>query len=433
MSGAVPAMPPRPARPLSTVGLIRVALANSLAACDAELFEEPVVARRYVWGRFFSVSDPDGIRRVLQDNVDNYPRIGPIRRVFAFASGTGMLSAEGEVWRRHRRALNPTLDPRAVAADVPVIAELAGTLCDLLAKVPRGEAINIGETFAHLVTAATGRVFAAAEREIDPALYRLGQYPGRYRLGDFAGWRRNPATAEALALLPLIDRLIEARRRRDYRGRHDLLWRLAHCGLDAEELHDEVLTLGATAATPLRVFPWFWYLLALHPAAEARLHREIADVLGDRPPQAEDLPRLGFLRQAIDETLRLYPPAPTMFRTALADDVVCGRRVPRGATVAVMPFVVHRHRRLWEAPDSFDPGRFAPERAATRPRYAYLPFAIGPHVCIGAALALAEIAVAVAVTARRFRFRLAPGRPVEPIAWTNLHPKGGIWMTVEPR
>src|SRR5579871_2698489 len=160
------ALPPRPRRPLSSWGLLRTGLVNTLAACDEELFDELIVERRYVWGRMVAVSDPDGIKRVMQDNVDNYPRIGPIRRVFAFASGTGMLSAEGEVWRRHRRALNPTLDPRAVAADVPVIAELAGTLCDLLAKVPRGEAINIGETFAHLVTAATGRVFAAAEREI---------------------------------------------------------------------------------------------------------------------------------------------------------------------------------------------------------------------------------------------------------------------------
>jgi cytochrome P450 len=433
MSDPAPAMPPRPARPLSTIGLARVALSNSLAACDAELFEEPVVARRYVWGRFFSVSDPDGIRRVLQDNVDNYPRIAPIRRVFAFASGTGMLSAEGETWRRHRRALNPTLDHRAVTADVPVIAELAEALGGFLAKVPPGEAINIGETFTHLITAATGRIFAAEEREFDPALYRLGQYPGRYRLGDFLGWRRNPATAAALAWQPLIDRLIAARRRADYRGRHDLLWRLAHCGLDDAGLRDEVLTLGATAATPLRVFPWFWYLLAVHRRAEERLHRELDEALGDRPPQAEDLPRLVYLRRLIDETLRLYPPAPTMFRTALADDAVCGHRVPRGSIVAVMPFVVHRHRRLWDEPDRFDPGRFAPEQTAARSRYAYLPFAIGPHVCIGAALALVELTVAIAVTARRFRFRLAPGRTVEPIAWTNLHPRGGIWMTVEAR
>src|SRR5437868_14261648 len=106
-------MPPRPKRPLSTARLLRVALRNTLAACDEALFDELIVERRFVWGRFFSISDPAGIRRVMQDNVDNYPRIAPIRRVFAFTAGTGMLAAEGEVWRRHRRLLNPTLDYRA--------------------------------------------------------------------------------------------------------------------------------------------------------------------------------------------------------------------------------------------------------------------------------------------------------------------------------
>jgi cytochrome P450 len=156
-------------------------------------------------------------------------------------------------------------------------------------------------------------------------------------------------------------------------------------------------------------------------------------VLGGRLPIAEDLPRLVYLRQIVDETLRLYPPAPTMLRSAIASDVVCGRKIPKRAIVGVFPWVVHRHRKLWHDPDRFDPGRFTPDQIAARSRYAYLPFAIGPHVCIGASLALVEIIVAVAVLAQRFRFRLVPGRAIEPIAWTNLHPKGGIRMTVEPR
>jgi cytochrome P450 len=156
-------------------------------------------------------------------------------------------------------------------------------------------------------------------------------------------------------------------------------------------------------------------------------------VLAGRAPNAEDLPKLVYLRQVIDETLRLYPPAPTMLRSALADDVVCGRRVPRKSIIGVFPWVVHRHRSLWRDPDHFDPDRFAPAESASRSRYSYLPFAIGPHVCIGASLALVELTIAVAVVAQLFRFRLVPGRRIEPLAWTNLHPRGGIKMTVEPR
>jgi cytochrome P450 len=122
-----------------------------------------------------------------------------------------------------------------------------------------------------------------------------------------------------------------------------------------------------------------------------------------------------------------------MLRRTLADDVVCGRPIPRKSIVGVLPWVVHRHRRLWRDPDGFDPDRFTAEETAARSRYAYVPFAIGPHVCIGASLALVEIMVAIAVCAQRFRFRLVPGQRIEPIGWTNLHPKGGIRMTVEPR
>jgi cytochrome P450 len=444
----VPAMPVRPPRRLSTPRLLRVALSNTLAACDAELFEEPIVERRYLWGRFFSVSDPDGIRRVMQDNVDNYPRIELLHRVFAFTAGTGMLSAEGELWRRHRRILNPTLDHRAVLADVPVMVELSEALAAHLARLPHGQAIDIGETFAHLITAITGRVFAADERAVDSMLYRMGQYPGKYSLLDLAPlfpalqfverWRG--ARSEVAEFVLLIDRLVAARRRPDYEGPQDLLWRIATAGdrqsgagLGAAELRDEILTLAATSATPLRVFPWLWYLLAIHPQVEARLHDELDRVLGGRSPTPEDLPNLVCLRQVIDETLRLYPPAPTMLRSAVAEDVVCGRRVPRKSIVGVFPWVVHRHRTLWRDPDRFDPDRFAPAESGSRSRYAYVPFAIGPHVCIGGSLALVEITIAVAVIAQRFRFRLVPGRRIEPLAWTNLHPRGGIKMTIEPR
>lgn len=442
------AMPPRPARPLSMLELLRVLPANSLAACDEALFDELIVERRLLGRRFFIVSDPDGIKRVMRDNVDNYPRIEPIRRLFHFSAGSGLVSAEGDPWRRHRRLLNPTLDHRAILAHVPVMIDLAGQLAGHLARLPPHQEIDIGETFAHLMTAFSGRVFAANEREIDPVLYRLGQYPGRYSLLDFVpmprwlrpldGGRRSRARTQEFH--PLLDQLLEARRREDYSGEQDLLWRLANArdretgkSLNAAELRDEALTLGATSATPLRLFPWIWYLLAMHPWAEAQLHAELDEMLGGAVPRPDQLFKLGFLRKLVDETMRLYPPAPTMLRSTLADDQVCGRKVPRKSVVAIMPWIVHRHRKLWQDPDHFDPDRFTPERVAARSRYAYLPFSIGPHVCVGASLAMMQMVVAVAVLAQRFRFRLVPGHPVEPTAWINLRPRGGIRMTLEPR
>jgi cytochrome P450 len=428
--------------------MIRVAFANTLAACDEELFEELFVERRYVWGRMFVVSDPDGIKRVLQDNVDNYPRIDAIRRVFAFGSSSGMLCAEGEVWRRHRRLLNPTLDRRAVLADVPALVRVTDEMARLLGELPAGYELNMGETFNHLLTRSTGQVFAGDDRDIDPMVLRMGHYPGEYGLFDFLSmprWLRfvdrfRKSRAEAKLLHPLLERMILERQRPDYAGGKDLLWRLANArdrdtgeGLSVAEIEDEALTLGSTSVTSLQVYSWLWYLLAMHPWAEARLEEELDAVLGDRSPTAEDLPKLVYLRKVVDEAMRLYPPLPVMPRVAAEEDVVCGRRVPRKSVVVVMPWVVHRHKQLWAEPDVFDPERFEPDQVAARSRYVYLPFSIGPHICIGASLALVEILITVAVLARRFRFRLVPGQNIEPIAWTSLRPGRGIRMTLEPR
>ena len=443
------ALPPRPARPLSTFQLLRAAQSNSLAAWDEELFDELLVERRFVWGRLFVVSDPDGIRRVLQDNCDNYPRLAAIRRIFEFGSGSGMLSAEGETWRRHRRLINPTLDPRAILADAPILAALAEELARHLSRLPPGQEIDIGQTLGHLITISTRHVFSSGDSEIEPMLDRMGHFPLRPSLLHFLPvprWlpyfkRYRSSRAEAERFAPMLDRLIAARQSETYGGRRDLLWRLVHAadrqggaGLDRAELRDEAITLGATSSTTLRPLTWVWYLLATHPQAERRLHAELAAVLGGRAPTAEEVPGLVYLRQVLDETMRLYPPLPMMIlRTAAAADMICGRRVPRRSLIAIMPWVLHRHRRLWQSPDRFDPDRFSPDRAAARSRYAYLPFSIGPHVCVGASLAIMQMVVAVAVLAQRFRFRLIPGQPIEPTAWINLRPRRAIRMTIEPR
>jgi cytochrome P450 len=445
----LPAMPPRPPRRLSTLRLLRVAQKNSLAACDEELFDELFVERRLLGQRFFVVSHPDGIRRVMQDNYDNYPRLTWIRRVFEFAAGSGMLHAEGTPWRRHRRLINPTLDHRALLPDAPMLIELAEGMARHIAAMPAGQPVDLHDAYRHLITRSAGQVFAGDDRALDPMLDHMGQYPGPYGLLDLVPTpgplrffdRHRKTRQEAANFASLLDGLVAERRRADYSGRKDLLWRLANArdrdtgeGLSAAELHDEILTLGATSATSLRPLPWVWYLLATHPEAEHRLHAELDRVLGDRVPGVEDLPKLTWLRQLLDETMRLYPPLPIMMmRRAAAEDTVCGRRIPRGAIVAILPWVVHRHRQLWQDPDRFDPDRFNPEATASRSRYAYLPFAVGPHVCVGASMAMLQLTIAVAVLARHFRFRLVPGRPVEPTAWTNIRPRHGIWMTVESR
>ncbi len=235
--------------------------------------------------------------------------------------------------------------------------------------------------------------------------------------------------------------LIDARSAPAYAGPHDLIWRLIHLRdrrtgdtLPREDVRDEAASMIAGGVSPtVRALSWVWYLLARHPEVEARLHRELDAVLGDEPPTPGQLAELPFARQVIDETMRLYPPIPAILREAAAADTLCGHRVPPRSIIAILPWVVHRHRRLWRDPDRFDPDRFAPENSTARPRFAYVPFAGGPRICVGASFAMTQMLIVIAVLARRFRFCLSPAHPVRAVGRISLHPQGGLMMTVERR
>jgi cytochrome P450 len=173
--------------------------------------------------------------------------------------------------------------------------------------------------------------------------------------------------------------------------------------------------------------------LARHPDAEARLHQELDRVLGGRAPAFADLAALEWTRMVIEEAMRLYPPAHTISRTAVAQDRIGGVRVPAGALITISAYVTHRNPELWRAPERFEPERFAPQAVAGRHRFAYLPFGGGPRICIGNGLAMAEAKAIVATVAQRYRVRLVPGRVVEPIGLITLRPKRGVWVTLERR
>jgi cytochrome P450 len=223
---------------------------------------------------------------------------------------------------------------------------------------------------------------------------------------------------------------------------NDLLTRLVAAtdpedgaGLSAQEVRDEVITIfEAGHETTAVALTFAWYLLSQHPAEEARLHAELDAVLGGRAPTAEDVPNLAYTRQVIEEAMRLYPPAPAVTgRRAAADDEICGVAVKAGDRITISPWVLHRHRTLWETPERFDPDRFSPERSAGRPRFAYMPFGGGPHICIGMGMAMMEAVLILAVLAQRYRPRLKAPQEVRLRARITLAPADGLKMRLERR
>ena len=204
--------------------------------------------------------------------------------------------------------------------------------------------------------------------------------------------------------------------------------------MSRKEVRDHVITMFmAGHETTAMAMTWTWYLLSQHPVEQARLHAELDAVLGGRAPTHDDLTGLPYTRMVIEESMRIYPAVPAIERQALADDVIAGRAVPKGSSVLIVPWVLHRHLKLWKDPGRFDPERFSPVQAAARPRFSYLPFGGGKRICIGAAFATAEATVLLATLAQRFSLRLVPGHPVEPQALITLRARHGMKMLLNAR
>jgi cytochrome P450 len=194
-----------------------------------------------------------------------------------------------------------------------------------------------------------------------------------------------------------------------------------------QQLRDEALTLFlAGHETTALTLAWTWFLLAQHPEAQARLAAEVDDVLHGRPPEVADLPRLHYTEMVVQESMRLYPPAYTIGREALADCDLGGYRFPRGITVLMSQWVVHRLPRYYGEPERFWPERWDTDQVKQLPKYAYFPFGGGPRVCIGNTFALMEAVLVLATIAQQYCFTLVPGQPIVPVPTFTLRPKPGI-------
>ncbi|HEY9283034.1 MAG TPA: cytochrome P450, partial [Pyrinomonadaceae bacterium] len=265
-----------------------------------------------------------------------------------------------------------------------------------------------------------------------------------WRPANLPVWVPTPSNLRFRRALAAGDRvmreMIEARRSGEIRN-DDLLSLLLRArdeetgeGMSDEQLRAEVVTIvGAGHETSAVTLSWAWYLLSQHPEVEGRLHEELARVLAGRTPTLEDLPRLAYATMVVEETMRLYPPAWAISRTAKRADTLGGYPVAAGSEALLIPYVTHRHPDFWDDPDEFRPERFAPAAKESRPRFSYFPFGGGPRQCIGQHFAMAEMLIVVATLAQRFRLRLAPGRAVVPEASISLRPREGVPMILHER
>ncbi len=443
--------PPAPVPRATRAGLLALirALWNSpIEAWTQAHFEEPVVTHRFPFGSAIIVNDPAGLEHVLLTNAANYRKDTLQRRIIAGGLDNGLLTAESDQWRFLRRTLAPMFSVRTIRGFAAPMAQVAdefaarwregGGTVDMAAEMTRLTLEVLQRTIFSDGLGHSIEEFRAAMRSyfdtigrIDPfdllglpdAIPRLTRLQARGAMRFFeeavntiiANRRARLAEAPASVARDVLTLLLEARDPESGRG------------LSEVEIKANIITfIAAGHETTANALTWSLYLLSQSAEWSERVAAEAVRVLAGPLEEAAD--RMVETRAVIEEAMRLYPPLAAISREAIAPDEIAGHPVEAGCTVVIAPYLLHRHRRLWERPDLFDPSRFLPGAREQIGRYAYLPFGGGPRICIGAAFALQEATLVLSAVMRDFRLALAPGAPVWPLQRLTLRPRGGLPM-----
>lgn len=394
------------------------------------------------------VSHPDHLEHLLLRQYTNYPK-GIFARLNSLAAGEGLVSLDGEPWRRERKLLLPAFHGGRLAGMAQVISRATDEMLDGW-RGPAAEPRNVdlvqelmaatlgiaGRIICGQDLGGTAPVFGPAFRETLAYLdYRL-VHP--FALPLAAPTRRNIRYRRAVARLnAIIEPLIRARRAAGVDA-GDVLSALlgardeTGAPIDDVQIREEMKTLltAGHETTAAAVF-WSVYSLARHPEYESRLHAEVDALEG--LPTVENLSRLPFTRMVIEESLRLYPTIVWGGRVAAEADEIGGFTIPAGSHVVFSMYVTHRHPDFWVRPDAFEPDRFSAESVAARRRNVYLPFGLGPRHCIGDRLGMMETTMILAMICRRYRMRLVERETVAPQLLATLRPPAGVLLRAEPR
>ncbi len=384
----------------------------------------------------YVINHPDDVKHVLLSNHRNYTKGAGMDRV-KILLGSGIMTSEGELWRRQRRMIQPAFHRHVLDRFGSLIAEVNDKYaCRWAASAARGEPIDVVEetsemTLEIVLRSIFGDDLARVEREFGANPFDVVTKEANRDLKFAFRFR---------SLSKLVGELI-ARRRCVPEERFDFLDMLMAMrsrdtgeGMSERELIDEIMTLiVAGHETTAAALAWTWILIADHPDSAQRLEAE-ADRSGATATLGlAEAERLAFTRQVIQESLRLYPPGWLFTRRNIDADVLGGYPIGPRTDIFISPYMLHRHPAYWDEPEEFRPERFAPANAGERHRFAYIPFSAGPRHCIGENLAMFEMLVHLRTMCRRLRLRRASADPVEFAAQINLRPRSNLMMTVTER
>ncbi|MFO0662612.1 MAG: cytochrome P450 [Polyangiaceae bacterium] len=405
-----------------------------------------LVRFRFAWMHYFLLNDVNAVHRVLVENAKNYKKSANYQGLRVLL-GQGLLTSEGEFWRKQRKLAQPAFHRDCIQTFLATFKQCTE---DMIARWERevagtGKPIDLHAEFMRLTFRVVGLCLLGKDLEGDAsafgdalnvALVWANQHvESVLRIPLWVPTPKNLACKTAMRTIEDVVLGVVRERRATGVQKPDLLGMLMELQdedgehMTEKQLRDELLTLVVAGhETTANALTFALYRLSQTPDVLHKLRVEL-DVSSE---DVQALVKLPYNRAVVDETLRLYPPAWIVEREAIEEDVVCGKPLPKGGTIGVSPFLLHRHAKYWPRPESFEPERFLtpdPER----PKNAYMPFGAGPRTCIGNVFALTEMQVVIAMLVRRFDVEAVSKEPVEFDAAITLRPKGGLPVRVSLR
>ena len=404
------------------------------------------------WRGFYDlylVNHPEFIRPVLSQSYERFSKRTIDYRVLARVMGNGLVTSDGPHWAKQRKLMQPLFSNRNVDGFDGTINRLTSSLMSQWDARAGDEIIWIDREMSRLTFQIVGATLFGGDIERHAGEIAEIQDVVNMRCQEMRAlmtlhsWVPTPYNLKWKRATRRLDRIVYGMiaARRAGTGGGDILDRLIDArdaetgeGIGETQMRDEVVTLMlAGHETSANSLAWTLYLLATHPEVEARLTEDLTAHLNGALATAADLPRIPYLKQVVQESMRIYPPVWAYARRSEQEEEFDGCVLPANGYVAVVPYALHRHPEFWPDAERFDPDRFQPNRGEGRDSYSYLPFAAGPRTCIGAGMAMLETQLVLAQIIQRFKVRVVPDHRIETVAKVTLKPRYGLPVTLNRR
>lgn len=445
---SLPPGPPPVKGLLNTIRMINDIKRQTMLGYFTERFGEygDIFRMQFGEANVMFVADPEAIYEIVVEKAKQFYKGADYRNRqsgLARFLGNGLLTSDGEFWKRQRKLVAPSLHAKRIEAYAEIMTEVTERT---ISQWRDGTELDIDQEMMHATLEIVGKALFKVDVSRDAERVGGALTVIQERMGGFTiipAWVPTPDKMRVSRAVRALDDLVYGiigERRESGEDYGDLLSMLLLArdddgnGMTDEQVRDETVTLLlAGHETTANALNWTFMLLAQNPDAEARLHEELDAVLGGRTPTLADLKQLPYTEMVVKESMRLYPPAYSFGRMAIENVNIQGYDVPANTDINIFGIIAQRSPKWWDEPMAFRPERFSPENEVKIPRYAYLPFGGGPRVCIGNSFAMMEARLMLATIAQKYQLRLKPGQKVELDPLITLRPLGGMHMRVEQR